>query len=352
MERGRRPAARALGVEADDRRLPVDGQPLVKAALGPWIEKGRVELAARIDGDPILAAIAAHSVAPRPQDALERAANAVERLEKRLGRKPTGLLPGAGALDAQIGPALGAAGAEWILIGPYAAPDEPWSAAGPSVLVPSGAAKIFDESVSTSSTFAADFASFEQPQGGWALAGELARAKKDAPADLSAAGAWPAWDASSAAPPAEGTAKEAWDAYGAAAKAVERFQNSGTADLNTLEAAVALLRRAQAARYYRPSEEEGVPAELKSALVAVYKRLRLPAPEGLYGGASAPGGSSDGPTGVKASAGPDWIEFRAPSGAVALSPPSPARRSPSPTAAPPPTRGACARCAPTGTNPP
>lgn len=301
---------------------PSMASPLVKAALGPWIEKGRVELAARVDGDPVFAALAAHPAAARPQDALERTADAMERLEKRLGRKPTGLLPGAGALDAQTGPALGAAGAQWILIGPYVLPDAPWAAAGTSVLVPSGAARIFDESASTHSTFTADFASFEKPSGGWTLAGDLAKSKKDAPADASVAAAWPAWDSAAAAAPAEGAAKEAWDAYGAAAAAVERFQNSGTADLRTLDAAVALLRKAQAARWFKPSAE--VPAELKTALVAVYKRLRLPAPENLYGTASPADGKTagpvDGPTGVKALSGPGWIEFRAPQGAIALSP--------------------------------
>lgn len=303
---------------------PAMASPLVKAALVPWIEKGRVELAARVDGDPVLSAIAAHPAAPRPQDALELAAGALEKLEKRLGRKPTGFLPGAGSLDAQTGPSLGGAGAEWILIGPYVSADEPWAAAGPAVFVPSSAARVFDESASTGSVFTAAYADLERPSGGWTTAGELARGKKDAPAEASTLAQWPAWDAAAAAQPDSGGAKAAWDAYGAAAAVVERFQNSGTADLRTLDAAAALLRRAQAARYYRPSDSEEIPADLRAALVAVYKRLRLPAPESLYGGAPAEGataaGASEGPTGVKALSGPNWLEFRAPLGAIALMP--------------------------------
>ncbi len=300
---------------------PSMATPLVKAALGPWLENGRVELAARIDGDPVLSAVAAHPAAGRPQDALELAADALAKLEKRLGRKPSGLLPGAGSLDAQTGPALGAAGADWIMIGPYAPADEAWAAAGPSVLVPSSAARLFDESASTDSVFASGYAAIERPSGGWATAGELARTKKDAPA---AAVQWTAWDPAAAVAPESGGAKAAWDAYGAAAAVVERFQNSGTADLATLDAAAALLRRAQAARYFRPSESDDIPAELRAALVAVYKRLRLPAPESLYGGDPAPGAAEsdagDVPTGVKALSGPAWIEFRAPAGAIALAP--------------------------------
>ncbi|MCM2305055.1 MAG: hypothetical protein NDJ72_10160 [Elusimicrobia bacterium] len=301
--------------------------PLVKAALLPWVEKGRIELAARIDGDPVLTMVAGHPAAPRPQDPLERAVEARERLQKRLGLVPAGLIPGAGAVDAAAAASLGQSGAGWILAGPYAAPEEPWVSGGRAVVVPSGAATLFDESASTASVFLAAAAGLPRPPQGWASIGELAALKSGAPAEPAAIAAWPAWNADAALfPPADEGAKAAWDAYGAAAQALDLYQNSGSADLRTLDAAVELLRRAQAARHYRPSGSEGVPAGLRTALLAVYKRLKLPAPHALYDGsagaaaASSPAAPSERPTGVRALSGPSWLEFRAPLGAIALLP--------------------------------
>ncbi|MDP3541537.1 MAG: hypothetical protein Q8T11_03615 [Elusimicrobiota bacterium] len=306
---------------------PAMATPLVKAALAPWIEKGRLEVAARIDGDPILTMIAGHPAAPRPQDPLERVVHARERLEKALGSLPSGFVPGAGAVDAAVASSLGQSGAAWILAGPYAGPEEPWSQTGTAVLVPSGATALYDESASTSSVFLAAAASIARPSQGWATVGALARARADLHGEPSPDAAWPAWDSEAAAsPPAGEGARAAWEAYGAAAETLQRYQNSGSADLRTLDAAIDLLRRCQAARYYRAADDENVPAGLRTALVAVYKRLKLPAPHALYGSgpsisaATAAAGPSDGPTGVRALSGPSWFEFRAPPGTIALLP--------------------------------
>lgn len=301
---------------------PAMATPLVKAALTPWVEAGRIELAARIDGDPVLTMIAGHPAAPRPQDPVERAVHARERLQKALGLVPPGLAPGAGAVDAAVAASLGQSGAAWILAGPYAAPDDSWSRAGSAVLVPSGATALFDESASTSSVFLTAAPALPRPEQGWATVGDLARAQTELiepPADA----AWPAWDPEAALfPPSGEGPRAAWDAYGAAAEVLQRYQNSGSADLRTLDAAIDLLRRCQAARFYR-GQGEDVPAGLRTALVAVYKRLKLPAPHALYGGpasATAASGPIDGPTGVRALSGPSWFEFRAPLGAIALTP--------------------------------
>lgn len=305
---------------------PAMATPLVKAALAPWVETGRLEVAARIDGDPVLTMIAGHPAAPRPQDPLERAVHARGRLQKALGILPPGLVPGAGAVDAAVASALGQSGAAWMLAGPYAGPEEPWAQAESAVIVPSAATTLFDESASTASVFLAGAAFLNRPEQGWATVGELARARADLHGAPSPDAAWPAWDSQAAAFPPEGEGpRAAWEAYGEAAEALQRYQNSGSANLRTLDAAVELLRRCQAARYYRPSDDEGVPAGLRTALVAVYKRLKLPAPHALYGGpaisaATAPDGPSGGPTGVRALSGPAWFEFRAPLGTIALLP--------------------------------
>ncbi|MCR4295346.1 MAG: hypothetical protein NUW21_07405 [Elusimicrobia bacterium] len=305
---------------------PAMATPLVKAALSPWVENGRLELAARIDGDPVLTMIAGHPAAPRPQDPLERAVHARERLRKALDLVPPGLVPGAGAMDAGVASALGQSGAGWMLAGPYAEPEEPWAQTASAVIVPSGATALFDESASTASVFLAGAAFLTRPEQGWATVGELARTRADLHGEPPPDAAWPSWDPQAAAfPPEDAGARAAWEAYGEAAEALRRYQNSGSADLRTLDAAVELLRRCQASRYYRPSDYEGVPAGLRTALVAVYKRLKLPAPHALYGGpaisaATATAGPSEGPTGVRALSGPSWFEFRAPLGTVALLP--------------------------------
>ncbi len=303
---------------------PTMATPLVKAALLPWIEKGRIELAARINGDPLLTMVAGHPAAPRPQDALERAVEARERLQKRLGLVPAGFMPGAGAVDAGVAASLGASGASWILAGPYADPAAPWVAGGRAVIVPSNATSLYDESASTASVFLAAAANLPRPVQGWATISDLAREKSEAPVELSAVAAWPAWAAEDALfPPADAGAKAAWEAYGAAAQALDHYQNSGSADLRTLDAAVELLRLTQAGRYYRPAGSEGVPAPLRTALLAVYKRLKLPAPDSLYDASSAGAAAStsnERPTGVRALSGPSWLEFRAPLGTIALAP--------------------------------
>lgn len=315
------------GVKLTVAVTPAMATPLVKAALAPWIEKGRLEAAARVNGDPVLPLAASHPAAPRPQDALERAVEARESLQKRLGASPAGFLPGAGALDAASAAALGASGASWILAGPYAAPGDAWAEAGRAVIVPSGAVSLFDESASTASVFLAAAAGLPRPVGGWATVDELVRAKAEtqSPVDASSVASWPSWDAEAGrVPPADPGAKAAWEAYGAAAQALDAYQNSGSADLRTLDAAVELLRRAQAGRFYRADGSGTPPPELRKALVAVYKRLRVAAPEGLYdspaASPSATPSSGDRPTGVKALAGPSWLEFQAPSGAMALAP--------------------------------
>lgn len=327
---------------------PAMASPLVKAALGPWAANGRVELASRLNGDPILPLVASHPSAPRPNDALERAVEARERLQKRLDAVPGGVVAGAGALDGPIAAALGASGHAWVLAGPYAPADAAWASSGRAVVVPARAlsgpadkawlepgAAVFDESASTTSVFLDELERLgsDRPALDWATVGELARQKAEPRADLAQA-EWKAWDEAAARnPPTDPAAKAAWDAYGEAAAAVDKYQNSGAADLRTLDAAVDGLKKAQRAAYFRPAAAEvigdkpaeaaAVPEAMRKDLLAVYKKLKAPAPESLYGGpstATVPGQAPEGPTGVKTLSGPNWVEFRSPFGTVALDP--------------------------------
>lgn len=306
---------------------PAQATPPCKAALAPWIEKGRVEIAARLPGDPVLPLVTGHPDAPRPQDVLELLAESRAALKASFGTSPAGFAPGAGALDSSMLPALSASGASWVLAGPYVLPGEPWSAAGRAAFVPAlpgtdpsapGAAVFADTSPASSFLEAAAEAS--RPSEGWATVSELL-ARVGAPGDASAAG-WVPWDRDAAMVPEETHARAAYDAYGEAALAVDRYMNSGTADLGTLDKAVEQLRAAQAARFYRPTPDaDGLDPAFRAKLIAVYRRLKLPAPAGLFEGAPQPGAAAgDKPTGVRMRAGADQVSFDNPADSIAKTP--------------------------------
>lgn len=321
---------------------PQMATPLAKAALAPWAAAGRVEIAARLHGDPVLPLVAAHPASPRPDDALERPADARRTVEKRLAAGPAGFVPGAGALDASLIGPLGSSGARWVLTGPYAAAGSTWAAEGTAVFVPARAAGrgappapadlvapgavVVDESAEPESRLLAVLKDLrERPEGGWATVAELvgpAGGPRPAAAGIAA---WPGWDGSAAAAPSDPSARAAYDAYGEAAKALARYQNSGAADLKVLDGATTLLRKAQEAVFFRapaPGAPAGLPAELRARLLAVYKRLKVAAPDSLYSGAAStgPATTADLPTGVRALSGPGWIGFDNPAASLAKTP--------------------------------
>ena len=107
----------ALMREKPDLKLtialsPSMATPLAKAALAPWVAAGRLELAARLAGEAPLPLIAAHPVAPRPDDAVERAAEACQAIQTKLEAGPAGFVPGGGALDPSLIGPLGATTAQ------------------------------------------------------------------------------------------------------------------------------------------------------------------------------------------------------------------------------------------------
>jgi hypothetical protein len=329
----------------DDLKLtialtPAMATPIVKDILGPWLAAGRVEIAARIPGDPILPLVDARADDPRPDDALVRAADARREVEKRLG--PTaGLVVGGGALDASLVGPIANAGASWVLVGPYlvAGSSSSWAGAGKTTFVPARAAPrgpllgddvlapgaiAFDETADPDSALLAALAALpptSRPASGWAPVSALISAAPGPRADALSVSQWPGWDGTPAAP--EPAARLAWNAYGDAAKALVQYQNSGAADLRLLEEATALLHRAQDARFYRAptSGVSALPPELRARLLAFYRRLKTTAPESLYSvNASTSATADDVPTGVHAASGPGWIAFDSPTGTLASAP--------------------------------
>ena len=310
---------------------PQMATPLAKAALAPWAAQGRVEIAARIHGDPVLPFVAAHPAAPRPDDALERAAEARESVERRMGVPVAGFVPGGGSIAAPLVGPLGASGAAWVLAGPYDLSMSSWAAEGRAVFVPARAAPgdpiepgafVVDESSQTESLLLTSLIG-RRPKSGWATVAELVKASGDGRANAQEVPSWPGWDGTPAASPADPSARAAWTAYGEAAAALGRYQNSGAADLKVLENATLLLRRAQDARYFRASGGAGLPAGLRASLLAVYKRIKAPAPDALYdvGTSTASAATAEAPTSVRAAAGASWVAFDNPVGTVVVAPP-------------------------------
>ncbi|NNN05180.1 MAG: hypothetical protein HKL90_04695 [Elusimicrobia bacterium] len=313
--------------------------PAAKDALKPWAAAGRVELAARIEGDPILPLVDADPAAPRPDDALERASESKREVERRLGAPTPGLVVGGGALDVSLVGPVANAGSVWTLVGPFSAEGSSLAAAGGTLFVPARAAPrgvllsvdltapgawVFDESADAGSAFLdalAALPSGARPDAGWTTVSAFAAALPGPRADAASVAAWPGWDGAPAA--ADPAAHPALRAYLGAAEAVIRYQNSGTANLKVLEDAAVLLRRAQDARFLR-APAPGAPAiapELRARVLAVYRRLHRSAPDSLYAtDASTSAIEGDQPTGVRAASGPDWLNFDNPAGSLALAP--------------------------------
>lgn len=313
---------------------------LAKAALEPWTKSGRVEVAARVHGDPVLPLVASHPAAPRPDDALERAADAVRIVAKRMGAASAGFVPGAGRVDASLVGPVAASDADWVLVGPYDGSATAWAASGKTAFVPGRSAPgggfpsrddllapgvlVVDESAAAEARLPAALAELggAKPASGWALLGEVAKAAPRGPADGVAD--WPDWNGTVPAAPTDPGVRAALSAYGDAAKALARYQNSGAADLKVLEGATELLRRAQDARFYRPAADGAAPGlapDLRERLLAVYKRLKTPAPDALYSvGAATAAVVADLPTGVRVFAGADRLAFDNPLGTTARQP--------------------------------
>ena len=209
---------------------PAMATPAAKASLGRWVASGRVEIAARVDGDPVLPLIAAHPAAPRPDDALELSAEARQAVEFAMGTGPAGFVPGSGALDSSLIEPLGASGAPWVLAGPYAAAGSTWAAEGKVVFVPGralprdatpsaedlagGGALVVDESAEADSFLLPALAGGASPFRGWATVAEEVQTALPGRTVAKDAASWPDWSGAAAAVPSDASARAAWDAYG------------------------------------------------------------------------------------------------------------------------------------------
>ncbi|MDE1976555.1 MAG: hypothetical protein KGI84_04760, partial [Elusimicrobia bacterium] len=106
------------------------------AVLQPLVQNGEVEIAARIDGDPILPLVADNTQAPRPQDPLDLLSLTHEKLQSALGVIPAGYVPGGGAVSPDLFPAFKSMSLGWVATGAYLPPAGTWAQYSGVALVP------------------------------------------------------------------------------------------------------------------------------------------------------------------------------------------------------------------------
>lgn len=310
--------------------------PECRRVLGPWLAKGRVEAALRLDGDPILPLIAAHADAPRPDDAPARLAEERDLWRVAVGSSPAGFVPGAGAVSPQVIEALRSLGFSWAASGEYAPSTAPWASAGGISLVPlrsaraagrelsaddlglagdsDGAPVVVDEAdglAPPGSLLRLLEGGSSRPRQGWQSVSEAVKEWAGASRPAARVREWPAWTGSLELWTAGERSRLAWRLYGQAAQALDRYQNSGSADLKALESASAELFAAQANRFFRDlpaGELEQSEKAFRSRLVGVYRKLKQTPPDSLFTQAPA-SAAADERTDVRLSQGADWLAF-------------------------------------------
>jgi hypothetical protein len=329
----------------------------VRDVLALPLNTGRLELAMRIPGDPILPLVAGDPESGGQQDVLDRLALARERFRTVLSSAPAGFVPESGAATEGLDSAFQAIGLSWVAVGAG-----PTSAQvhGSSLWLPFAALRSQDQPPTVDQLNAAgrpdpalppetsciviDEASGLVPRGSivsllkklvdqrsswrWQTASEH---MADAAFPAAGARAWPGWGPDLA--PATPAAAEAWKAYQETAAALRRYRDSGTADLKALEHATEALYAAQASRCYRilsgamTGDAAAADRELRRHFMDVYRRIKLTAPGNLYasftGNQASTGtaaSSDEVSTDLRVAYGPNWLSFQNPFGSLSHGP--------------------------------
>ena len=139
MEQGRRPPARLPDLKLTIALTRQMSTPLAKATLEPWAAAGRVEIAARIHGDPVLPLIGRTPRRARARTTRSSAPPRPGRRRGTLGAPAAGFVPGDGALD----PSLVGPSPRGRRVGarrPLRRRGRLWAARGEAVFVPARAA--------------------------------------------------------------------------------------------------------------------------------------------------------------------------------------------------------------------
>lgn len=266
-----------------------------RGPLSELAASGRVEIAMRIPGDPVLPLVHRH----RERDVIDRLALGRVQYRQIFGRFPAGFVPGAGALSPEVARLLQAQQFRWTTAGSLMF-QSPWYGHGDLIVLPSHLPSSMDpEAVSPPAGIRAVVLSELDgtlPPGtgleelerlfdrtgtdAWTSAASILdslRPYSVAP-DL-----WSTWAGDLSQWTDYGPQKRAWELYGRAVAALAEYQNSGHARLATLDRATQALYAAQSSRYFRPQglQSPTVEREFRDHLVKVYKIIGAAPPRVL-----------------------------------------------------------------------
>lgn len=274
-----------------------------KRELGPLLSAGRVELALRLPGDPVLPLVAERSAALGAGRLAERVRDEAELFRAAASTAPAGFAPGAGALSPAVNAALAGLGFQWLAAGPYTRSTAPWAANG---AVPAASAARPDGELEAGLLSGGAPVVVDEAQG-LVRHGEFARLLRETGAGgrrcpkwstFSAASgpagkparpaSWPSWDdAGLGRWTASPASRSAWARYAEAAAALARWRDSGAVSVEAFDNALQALAAAESSAFFRGAEAEARERELRAALLAVYRRMKVPPPASLLSGAAA-----------------------------------------------------------------
>ncbi len=243
--------------------VPEEFHALVKG----WIEDGRLEVALRISGDPILPLLRRY----RRRDAIDRIALGRTQFRQIFGRLPEGFVAGDGALTSELAGQLEKLGFLWAAVGDSVF-RTPWYTEGsdPMIVIPfhvpasSHTASIIPEE-GVRALVLSELGGALAPGGGAeSLTILFEDSRNDQWTSASRAMAhmrpyavgpeeWPPWSGEISLWTDHPLQEKAWKLYKLTVDALMRYQNSGSASLRTLNRATTSLYRAQNSRYYRVS---------------------------------------------------------------------------------------------------
>ena len=249
--------------------------------LAQAVQEGRLEVALRLAGDPILP-LAASTQNPW---IFERLASSRQSLSRILGRPPSGFVPGRGAASPEVAAALAAQGFSWIAVG-RTEEAAPWTDAKGLAFLPFSVL----ESSAVGEGFVAEAAASllaERGQASWRPARDWASDSSPSPGEpeqwVPFTGSLSHWDST----PLQ---KQSWRLFQAAADAVQAYQNSGSASLMILDRANQALFAASASRFFTGAvRSPAADREFREHLRRVFRLIRRrPPPELAAPAAAAP----------------------------------------------------------------
>ncbi len=259
------------------------------------VSEEKIEIALRIPGDPILPL----ANKGRPRLAAEKISLSRFRYKKLFGANPAGFVPGGGALLPSDAAGLPRLGISWSSVGDGQFANA-WYGDNKLVLIPfhailSTETAEIPPATDTAALVIDEVAGAVEPGSGLALIEQLLSKSGDEAYTTVSAGlakihpyvvgpeSWPSWRGNLEFWNESEAQQKAWALYYEAARAVDAYQNSGSASIPSLDKAEAWLTRARSAQNFVAVNLRNplIEKAFRTSLTKVYKALSKPAPRAL-----------------------------------------------------------------------